>query len=867
MADLHKRLEKAEKYLQKGKQADALEEYLGILEDDPNQDAVRQTAADLSLALGRNTDAASLLSALFDRQAAANDQAKAIVNYKKLAKAGAPTTEQTYKYATFIEKNDKRAALDSYEVALKAFESAGKKNDALNALKRMVVLDPSPVNQKRTGEMAEACNDGKTAALCFVKMAEAEPQQAGVWYSRAYSQDSANSAAAIGFARSIVAADPAQAATIVASCATGEAATPEAKQVYLQALVGAKRYPEAEPLILAQLDAAPDRHEEASALLSSYLVAEQYERAVETSRKLEQVLHKHGKKRDFISLVKDISSKHPPGVQYLEYMVALYNSANREQDYCETLIALFQLYYAQGNYLKAADALDRCVEVDPYQEGNQQRLEMLRGKVDANRFNAIANRLTSVGAAGEEAQAESAAPEDEPTVLEDLILQAEIFLQYSMRTKALDRLQRVCKLFPHEEEKNEKLRNLYNNAGFFPKYEDSQSAPTGSAPAPLSPFGQAPTYAGRGQTGTMQVPPGGFGQQSAAADEKAVDNFSRVTEITRNIYRQSTVKGVLFAAVNDVGRHYNASRCVAGLISPGKPPSAALEYCAPNVKQSEVNHLVALLGAVQKLSTEVGTVALDNVNGASELSAVSASLAQLEIKSLLAAPLVDSATEDHVGILLLEQCDQARAWRQPDSVVLKTIADQMVLAVNNAKLRSLMKNLAVTDEKSGLLKRSSYIDVMLSEVERALSQKSTMSVLLFSFGKASALLKEVGEAGVENMMQHIGQTISSQVRQNDLAVRYDLSSVAVILPDTTDKNSFFVIEKMRKALADFRVGGGRPLEITVGIAEAVANPQYDAIDILTEVMNRAESALDAARADGPNSARSAAPQLMTGAVA
>ena len=34
-------------------------------------------------------------------------------------------------------------------------------------------------------------------------------------------------------------------------------------------------------------------------------------------------------------------------------------------------------------------------------------------------------------------------------------------------------------------------------------------------------------------------------------------------------------------------------------------------------------------------------------------------------------------------------------------VVLKTLAEQMVIALNNAGLRRLVKNLSVTDEKSG----------------------------------------------------------------------------------------------------------------------------------------------------------------------
>ena len=60
-------------------------------------------------------------------------------------------------------------------------------------------------------------------------------------------------------------------------------------------------------------------------------------------------------------------------------------------------------------------------------------------------------------------------PEGETTVLEDLMLQAEIFLQYSMRAKSVERLERIHKLFPREEEKIEKLHDLYMSAGFTPR--------------------------------------------------------------------------------------------------------------------------------------------------------------------------------------------------------------------------------------------------------------------------------------------------------------------------------------------------------------------------------------------------------------
>src|SRR5258708_7151367 len=174
MADIQKRLEKAEKYLQKGKQEDALEEYLEILEDDPNNEKVRQTAADISVSLGRNAEACTLLSVLFDRQAEIGDQPKAIVNYKKLAKLGTPTVDQTYRFSQFIEKSDKKASLEGYEFALNSFQAADRHADALGALKHIVSLDPSAANHKRMGELGTALGDAKGSAASYLKLAELE---------------------------------------------------------------------------------------------------------------------------------------------------------------------------------------------------------------------------------------------------------------------------------------------------------------------------------------------------------------------------------------------------------------------------------------------------------------------------------------------------------------------------------------------------------------------------------------------------------------------------------------------------------------------------------------------------------------------
>ena len=259
-----------------------------------------------------------------------------------------------------------------------------------------------------------------------------------------------------------------------------------------------------------------------------------------------------------------------------------------------------------------------------------------------------------------------------------------------------------------------------------------------------------------------------------------------------------------------------------------------------------------------------GSVAYPNALEAPELAALRSELTTLNVHSILAVALQDG--EEHVGVLILEQCGVPRQWQGTDHVVLRTIADQMVLAVNNARLRSLVKNLAVTDERSGLLKRSSYLDVLMSEVKRSVPTKAPLSVMLLEFGKASSLVRDIGESSVESLMRQVGQLIASHIRQNDVAVRYDLTQIALILADTNDKNAFFVVEKMRRLLTGMRVPvKDVPVTATVGIAEAVLHESYDPVDIVTEVINRAEDSLGKARAEGGNIARSLAPAFISAA--
>src|SRR3984885_15104408 len=833
-AELGRRVERAEKLLQKGKTAEALEEYLLVLGDDADNDVVRQLSADLCLSLNRNTDAVRLLGDLFERQVGAGDATRASLTYKKLARHGSPTWQQKFRFGQLLEGSNKKLAVSTYETALSDLGKLAQKKESVEILDRIVALEPTQANLLRAAELASELGNRKAAASAYERVALLAATAGGdtsQWYERAYQEDASDQGIVLAYAKSLLAQGQVGAAIFILEpqMKSGEVA-PGLRETYADALVAAGRYADAEPLVWQLFEANPARVQQVIVLVGSLLDAEQPDAAVALARKLEQFQRRRGERRQFIAIMEDITAAHNSSPQMLEFLSELYNAANRENDYCQTLLKLFDLYCSTREFEKSAECLDRAADVDPYEPGHFKRLEMLKGKVDDAKFRAIAARFSAVSNAVEEP-----VHEKEPTLgastLQDLMLQAEILVQYGMRNKAVERLQRIQELFPREEEKNEDLQRLYLSAGVTPRYAGSAPLPPAAVPIVAAPVAAAP------------------------APDPATDvrSFTRVAEISRKLYHQGTANGVLSTAVREIGTHWEATRCIAAMGKAGSFPTALEEFCAEGFKKAGAPAIAELTTCLHQVVDGHEPLAIENAPKANQLEAARKAVTDMGAASVLAIPLSDG--EEIVGMLVLTH-NRARVWQHADMVVLKTLAEQMVIALNNAGLRRLVKNLSVTDEKSGLLKRASYIDLLLAESKRAIQNASALSVLLLQFGKSTAMTKEYGEAGVQTMMEKAGQLFAANIRSNDLAFRYDTTTIAILLGETAEKEAMLAIEKLRKIIADVRLPGkdgaqGQPAQFSAGVAEAVIRTEYDPIDVVTEIINRAEHALSQAMAQGP----------------
>jgi diguanylate cyclase (GGDEF)-like protein len=848
-AEIAKRVERAEKLLQKGKTAEALEDYLQVLAAEPGNDTVCQMAADLCLSLQRIPQAVKLLGDLFERQIEAGDATRASLTYKKLARFVTPTWEQKLRFGELLEKSHPKQALETYESIFQELTKQGRKQDSLTALKRALVLDSSEKNLIRLGELSSELGESKAAAAAFLKIAEltqASGASSAQWIERAYAEDPADPQIALGYSKNLLEQGQAGAAIFVLEAQVNAgSALEEMRETFAKALLAANRLSDAEVILWQLFEENPSRVQEIATLIGLFIDAQQDTEAVALGRKLEQYHRRKGDRRTFLATIQEIAARHRASPEMLEFMGEQFNASNRESDYCQTLLKLFDLYCSVGNYAKAADSLDRAAEVDVYEPGHQKRLEMLRGKIDDNRFKVISSRFSSMAdvattpPAGQEKMLGAAA-------LQDLMLQAEILVQYGMRSKAVERLQRIQELFPREEERNQDLRQLYMSAGLNPQY-------AGSAPSqPLA--------------SSVQPEPRPQATAPASSEGADVSSFARVAEITRKLYRQSNADAVMLTAAKEIGAQWKVSRCVVAMRKPGLHTTSVKEYCSDNTKAAESRALEKIATTVHDLAiNRGGTLTISDVNSTSELQLVREALSQMAVTSLLALPLSDGS--EHVGLLLLMNSRQL-AWNSNDVMVLKTISDQIVIALNNAGLRRLVKNLSVTDEQSGLLKRASYIDLLMAETRRNAQQSTPLTVLLMQFGEKSAMAKEFGESAVETAMQRIGQLFAANIRQNDLAFRYETTTIAIVLGETPEKEGVMAAEKLQRLLAQIKMPDrSESIPFSAGLAEAVVRGEYDSVDIVTEVINRAEHALQTANTQGTGKIVALAASYATAAVA
>src|ERR1700744_745733 len=860
-ADISKHLERAKRFLEKNRVEDAIEAYLAVIEAAPQHQEATQALGDLYARMEQPDRAAVYYGMLFDLLVEPRDEIKALAIYNRFLRpvANQQPPERIARYAFLQQKQNRYdEAIEQYSRAAEMFSEAGRAEDALFCWERTAQLAPDNIQrQLRLAEAAEKLKKTALAARAYLRsgqLASASGATADAlkFLGHAYSLAPHERGVALLYAdATLKSGDAATAAQLLEPFAANEKDA-TFLDTYADALMSSGQLDRARGVLEGLLREKNEGITRLFELVDGYVAMGQEGKAVEVLNTLKRRTFADKKQNEFAAHMDGIGTKHPDSLSIVEFWAQLYNELNRESQYFEILIKLFDAHFAAGNIPKACDTIEKLIDIDSYDHRNQERIAQLQGKADESFFRRIGGRIAKSGGLGSAAtpaarpaasDAGAAAPGDEARktqALEDLIVQTEIFLQYSLQAKAMERLQKIAATFPGEEDRYPRLRNLYELANWWPEGgPKTKTAPPPQAAPPPPPPPPVPAQEPQRQESPAGASPNKTGTYTA----DTLRDLSKISEINQKIFRQQTPRAMLHTAVNEVGGYLRAARALAVIGAPGRPPELAAEYSAQGLRAAPGAQVVLLLAQMEKAEP-------DELGGLTVNASDGSILSDLGLDTALGVMITDKETQIPGGMLIVGHSAEHK-WKPNEAYFLQAIGDQMLMSVSHTRLRSLVRRMGVSDERTGLLSRSSYQSCLLTEAERSRTQGTPLALAILQIDRGADILRQHGESPVERFLEQLARSLQPIVRQNDVAVKYSSWSLAFILPDTTLQGAQNLADKLRRAASGVRPPwDSTQVTLSAGIVEAVAKPDYESEDIVTDLINRAETSAEEARRAG-----------------
>src|SRR5712692_7902347 len=734
-ADVSKHLDRAKRFLEKNRVEDAIEAYLAVLDEMPQHQEATQALGDLYARMDQPDRAAVYYGLLFDLLVDPKDETKALAIYNRFLRVGRgqQPPERIARYAFLQQRqNHPDEAIEQYSKAAELFAAANRDEDALFCWERLAQLDPENLpRQLRLAEAAERIGKNALAARAFLRagqLASASGASADALHilGRAYKLAPQERSVSLLYAQANLQAGNTVHATALLEPFARTEKDPAFLITFSDALMRSGNLERARELLDRLLREKNEGMTQLFELADRYVAANQDQKATEILLALKRRMFADKRQNDFATLMDGVGAKYPHSQAILEFWASIHNELNRESQYFEVLIKLFDVYLTSGNIARAAESLERLVDIDAYDYRNQERLELLRGRVDDAYLKRVGSRLTKGGTSAPARATHTAPAQNVPgppptseegrhvQALEDLIVQTEIFLQYSVQNKALERLQKIAAMYPGEEERNARLSNLYQMANWWP-----QGAPKPKkepAAAPATPLVEAQA-AITGRTGIYSA--------------ETLRDLSKISEINQKIFRQQTPRAMLNTAVTEVGTYLQATRALAVFGAAGRPPEMAAEFCASGVEPAPGAQVVLLLAHLEKAEPdELGALIVQAAEGSI--------LRDLRLNTALGVMISDKETQMPAGMLIVAHAEEHK-WRPNEAYFLQAIGDQMLMSVSHTRLRSLVRRMGVSDERTGLLSRSSYQSCLLAEADRSRTQGTPLSLAILQIDRGAEI--------------------------------------------------------------------------------------------------------------------------------
>ncbi len=318
--------------------------------------------------------------------------------------------------------------------------------------------------------------------------------------------------------------------------------------------------------------------------------------------------------------------------------------------------------------------------------------------------------------------------------------------------------------------------------------------------------------------------------QEQAAREIAVNRIA--TAIRESL----ELNVILQKTVDEVGSALNVSSCALRVDGQNKEQSLNYFYFKDEQTGSQREDLAEHLDRHSEYFNEDHTVIVSDSDDETGLGAEDPTAV---------VPLV--LHERLMGALKVTSDDPTRLWQENEIMLLRTVADQVAIAVNHAWLFAQIQQQALTDGLTGCFNRRSFEMQLDKELMMAKRLHKPLSLIMLDLDRFKSLNDSVGHDAGDDALRQLAQCFRQELRGVDTAARFGGDEFVLILPQAYVDGALIVAERLRASIERINIPGFGNLTTSLGIATFPMNALNSA-----ELLRAADNALYAAKRSGRN---------------
>ncbi len=186
-----------------------------------------------------------------------------------------------------------------------------------------------------------------------------------------------------------------------------------------------------------------------------------------------------------------------------------------------------------------------------------------------------------------------------------------------------------------------------------------------------------------------------------------------------------------------------------------------------------------------------------------------------------------------------------------DRDLLRSLANQATLALENIQLHVQVQRQAVTDELTGLINHGRFQELLSAEIEQVRRYHHHVGLIMLDLDNFKRVNDTYGHQQGDVVLKRVADVLRETSRDADAPARYGGEELALILPHTDLDGTFAIAERVRatiEALRILRLDEAGELRVTASLGVAAASGAGDKDGLIAE----ADAALYAAKRAGKN---------------